>query len=60
MSNSNGKNIFWGWALGKFDEESEVADFDAIAKAGVSITPIKVDLTAIEQLPTLEKWLISA
>ncbi|MEL0630366.1 5'/3'-nucleotidase SurE [Psychromonas aquatilis] len=52
-----GREIFWVGPPGKLDDASEGTDFNAIEQGYVSMTPIKVDLTATAQLPILEQWL---
>jgi 5'-nucleotidase len=52
-----GREIFWVGPPGKIADEGEGTDFDAINQGYVSITPIKIDLTATEQLPVLKQWL---
>jgi len=52
-----GNEIFWIGPPGEIADAGEGTDFHAIEHGYVSITPIKVDLTATEQLPLLEQWL---
>lgn len=52
-----GREIFWVGPPGDIADEGEGTDFHAIKQGYVSITPLKVDLTDIEQLPLLQKWL---
>jgi len=52
-----GREIFWIGPPGNISDAGEGTDFYAIEQGYVSITPLKVDLTAIEQLPVLEQWL---
>ncbi|GIU18260.1 5'/3'-nucleotidase SurE [Shewanella sp. MBTL60-007] len=52
-----GKEIFWLGPPGDEQDASEGTDFYAVANGYVSITPLTVDLTAFEQLKTLDNWL---
>lgn len=52
-----GREIFWIGPPGNIADAGEGTDFYAVENGYVSITPLKVDLTATEQLPVLELWL---
>lgn len=52
-----GRDIFWIGPPGKIADAGEGTDFHAIAQGYVSITPLKIDLTATEQLNNLTTWL---
>ena len=52
-----GREIFWVGPPGQIAEAGEGTDFHAIENGYVSITPLKIDLTATEQLSDLTKWL---
>ena len=52
-----GREIFWVGPPGEIADAGEGTDFHAVQTGYVSITPLKVDLTALEQLPVLENWL---
>jgi len=52
-----GREIFWVGPPGAIADEGEGTDFHAIKQGYVSITPLRIDLTATEQLPALERWL---
>ncbi|MBL4914169.1 5'/3'-nucleotidase SurE [Shewanella schlegeliana] len=52
-----GKEIFWLGPPGDEQDASDGTDFYAVANGYVSITPLTVDLTAFEQLKTLDNWL---
>lgn len=54
-----GRKIFWVGPPGKIADAGEGTDFHAIEHSYVSITPLKIDLTATEQLDNLKKWLNS-
>ncbi|PKF62000.1 5'/3'-nucleotidase SurE [Psychromonas sp. psych-6C06] len=52
-----GRDIFWVGPPGKIADAGEGTDFHAIEEGYVSITPLKIDLTATEQLNRLTDWL---
>lgn len=52
-----GREIFWVGPPGKIADAGEGTDFYAIEHGYVSITPLKIDLTATEQLNNLTAWL---
>jgi 5'-nucleotidase len=49
--------IYWIGAAGSQADAGPGTDFHAIAAGEVSVTPIKVDLTSHNGIPTLGKWL---
>lgn len=52
-----GHDIFWIGPPGATQDAGEGTDFFAVESKYVSITPLKVDLTAHESLGTLTQWL---
>lgn len=52
-----GRDIYWVGPPGKIADAGEGTDFYAIEQGYVSITPLKVDITATEQLNSLQSWL---
>ncbi len=52
-----GRDIYWVGPPGEIADAGEGTDFHAIENGYVSITPLKVDLTATEQLQNLQDWL---
>ncbi|WP_372883057.1 5'/3'-nucleotidase SurE [Psychromonas sp.] len=52
-----GREIFWVGPPGAIAEAGDGTDFHAIENGYVSITPLKIDLTASEQLSNLARWL---
>jgi 5'-nucleotidase len=52
-----GQQIYWLGPPGKEQDAGEGTDFYAIEHKQVSITPLQVDLTAHESLPSMKKWL---
>jgi 5'-nucleotidase len=55
-SNPRGEPIFWIGAAGEALDASEGTDFHAVANGDVSITPLQLDLTHTQMLPTLREW----
>ncbi|MDB5729854.1 MAG: surE [Noviherbaspirillum sp.] len=51
----HGREIFWIGPAGKARDAGEGTDFHAVAANFVSITPLRIDLTHIEQLDNLRK-----
>ena len=54
---AHGRTIFWVGPAGRGADSGEGTDFHAIEQGYVSITPLKIDLTATEQLNNLTNWL---
>ena len=52
-----GREIFWIGPPGEIADAGEGTDFYAVQQGYISVTPLKVDLTAIEQIPVLNDWL---
>ncbi len=55
-----GNLCYWVGAPGKEQDAGAGTDFYAIKNNQVSITPIKVDMTAHRQIENLQQWMISA
>ena len=53
-----GRDIYWVGPPGEISDAGEGTDFHAVEHGYVSITPLKVDLTATEQLSDLSDWLV--
>lgn len=51
------REMFWIGPSGEINDDSEGTDFHAIKQGYVSITPLKIDLTAIDQIPVVHDWL---
>ena len=51
------RDIYWYGLLGKEEDGGEGTDFHAILDGYVSITPLKVDMTAHESLKNVDEWL---
>lgn len=52
-----GRQIFWVGPPGEIADAGDGTDFHAIEAGYVSVTPLKIDLTATEQLNNLTNWL---
>ncbi|CAM2941394.1 5'/3'-nucleotidase SurE [Vibrio rarus] len=52
-----GKQLYWLGPPGKEQDAGEGTDFHALEQKKVSITPLQVDLTAHESLPSMNQWL---
>ncbi|MCK5820107.1 MAG: 5'/3'-nucleotidase SurE [Psychromonas sp.] len=51
------REMYWLGPPGKISDATEGTDFHAIENGYVSVTPIRLDLTAIDQLSVLNDWL---
>ena len=56
----SGEEIYWVGPPGKGSDAGEGTDFHAIEQGYVSITPIKIDLTAYTSMEALDLWLSSS
>lgn len=56
-TNPRGEPIYWIGAAGAAREGGPGTDFHATAEGFVSVTPLQVDLTRLEQLGAVEAWL---
>ena len=52
-----GRDIFWIGPAGAGQDAGEGTDFHALAHNFVSVTPLRVDLTAKHQMDTLARWI---
>jgi len=52
-----GKEVYWIGPAGKIADAGPGTDFHAIENKKVSITPLRVDITAATVIPQLEEWL---
>jgi len=57
MTDPRGKPIYWIGPPGPKQDAGEGTDFDAIEQGYVSITPLRVDMTAYANLPSLAAWI---
>ena len=51
-----GDEIFWIGPVGQVDDNAPGTDFHAVADGAVSITPLRIDLTHHDQIPTIRAW----
>jgi len=52
-----GRDIFWLGPPGDEQDASEGTDFHAVSNGYVSVTPLTVDLTAYDQISTMQQWI---
>lgn len=57
MTNPRGEQIYWIGAAGAAREGGPGTDFHATASGYVSVTPLQIDLTHTDQLPSVNDWL---
>ncbi len=57
LETPRGDTVYWVGPAGQPNDGGEGTDFFAVANNFVSITPLQVDLTAHEMLPSLKDWL---
>ena len=55
--NPSGEPIYWIGAAGGAKDAGPGTDFHATGTGWVSMTPLQIDLTHAEHLPTLKQWL---
>ncbi|MBT8079306.1 MAG: 5'/3'-nucleotidase SurE [Gammaproteobacteria bacterium] len=51
------RTIYWIGPAGEGQDAGEGTDFEIVANGGVAVTPLKVDLTRHDALPTVAEWL---
>jgi 5'-nucleotidase len=56
-SNPHGEPVYWVGAAGPAADDGPGTDFHAVAAGYVSVTPLKVDLTHVEQVERIRAWL---
>ena len=52
-----GRPIYWVGPAGEGQDAGEGTDFHAIEQGAVAVTPLKVDLTRHEAVPSIAEWL---
>ncbi len=52
-----GETVYWVGAAGAAADAGEGTDFHAVGDRRVSITPLQIDLTNRDQMPTVTQWL---
>ena len=53
----SGEEVYWVGPAGKGSDAGQGTDFYAVEQGFVSITPIKIDLTAYTSMDSLKQWL---
>ncbi|MCJ2375989.1 5'/3'-nucleotidase SurE [Vibrio sp. ZSDZ34] len=53
-----GHDIYWLGPPGKEQDAGEGTDFYAVEHGAISLTPLQVDLTAHESIPSMQNWLV--
>lgn len=56
-TNPRGETCYWVGAAGPAQDAGEGTDFHAVAEGYVSVTPLQIDLTHDDQLPSVRAWL---
>ena len=59
MQDPYGRRVFWIGPAGEGQDAGPGTDFEAVERGAVAVTPLKVDLTRHEALPSLAGWLAS-
>jgi 5'-nucleotidase len=57
--NPRGEAIYWVGAAGSAADAGEGTDFYAVSRRRVSVTPLQVDLTRVQQMDAVRRWLAS-
>jgi 5'-nucleotidase len=57
--NPRGDPIYWIGAAGSAKEAGPGTDFHSTAEGWVSVTPLQIDLTQVEQLATVSQWIVA-
>ncbi len=57
MQTPRGETAYWIGAAGGEQDAGPGTDFHAVAAGRVSVTPLQVDLSQHQQLPTVMEWL---
>ncbi len=56
-TNPRGEPVYWVGAAGQAADAGPGTDFHAVAEGHVSVTPLRVDLTHVEQIDAVRQWL---
>ncbi|MEY2631697.1 MAG: 5/3-nucleotidase SurE [Pseudomonadota bacterium] len=51
------ETVYWVGAAGAAQDAGPGTDFHAVASGFVSLTPLQIDLTHVQQLPRIQQWL---
>ena len=54
--NPRGETVYWVGAAGAAADAGEGTDFDAVERGYASVTPLQIDLTHHDQMPTVAAW----
>lgn len=57
LKDPRGELVYWLGPVGKIADSGPETDFAAVEKGYVSITPLKIDLTAYKEKKIIQKWL---
>jgi len=57
VQDPRGRRMYWVGPSGPGQDAGEGTDFHAVANGYVSVTPLQIDLTRHQALPTLAEWL---
>jgi len=57
QTSPRGETIYWVGSAGEARLAGPGTDFHAVAAGHISVTPLQIDLTHVEQLDGLEQWL---
>ncbi len=55
--NPRGETVYWVGPAGAAREAGPGTDFNAVERGLVSVTPLQVDLTHADQMPSLAEWM---
>ena len=55
--NPRGETVYWVGPAGAAREAGPGTDFNAVERGMVSVTPLQVDLTYADQMPSLAEWM---
>jgi 5'-nucleotidase len=59
MKDPYGRRVYWIGPAGQGQDAGPGTDFEAIERGAVAVTPLKIDLTRHDSLPSLDGWLAS-
>ena len=57
QTSPRGETIYWVGAAGEARDAGPGTDFHAIAEGCVSVTPLQIDLTHVQQMDAVARWL---
>jgi 5'-nucleotidase len=59
MKDPYGRRVYWIGPAGQGQDAGPGTDFEAVERGAVAVTPLKIDLTRHDTLPSLAGWLAS-